>query len=139
MSGQEQPNKSMDEEKMGMETDERRIERIDNFLEQISEEEIDDGNYSGNINYHIKIGMSQKNVTIENGKAVFEIPINLFMQNEDEYDLDDTMVLACEIDFSDNSFHVTGKQEQDGKPYSGDLDKSYDKALELILDAYKKS
>ncbi len=119
-------------EKIGNETQEQHIKKIDDFCYRISEEEIDTGTYSGNIKYHIKIGRSQKDVRIDNGTAFFEVPLNLFMQNEDDYRCDDTMNLTCEINLSDWSLQITGKQNEDGKPYQGDLDKWHDDAVEYI-------
>ena len=81
---------------------------------------------------YIKIGRTQKDVIIQDGKALFEVPVNLFLQNEDQYDYEDTMIILCEINLSDNSLSIKGKLGEKGEFYEGELDEWYEDATQFL-------
>lgn len=54
------------------------------------------------------------------------------MQNEDQYEHEDTMIISCEMNLSDNSVNIAGKLGEKGEPYDGELDEWYESATQFI-------
>lgn len=112
--------------------DDEQIARIEDILDRMSEQEIDSGVMGGNTRYHVKVGRSQKDVAIEGGKAVFEVPVVLSMQNEDRYEVDDPMYIVCQFDLADESLSFVETRDMDGAEYEGDLEDWYDDAVLFV-------
>jgi len=68
---------------------------IINVLNSMNWEEIE-----GNREYQIMLGRTQKDVIIKDGKAYFEVPVFCLITDGD---IDDQMVISCELNLSDNS------------------------------------
>lgn len=122
----------------GQEPQELSAKQIEDFVLDFSGEEIDRQHVAGNIEMIIKIGWDTSEVKVENKIAFFDIPIDLDMQNEDEYRNDDRMVLKYQVDLANNTIKFLDKVDGDGKPFKGDLDQWEKDVKDLVEDKFEE-
>lgn len=93
------------------EAGEKRIRRIQAFLDEIKNQEIEIDKEGGQFeNALIKIGEEKPEIISENGKIFFKLPINLYAYSNNygkiSYKLSATEYLTCEADLIDSSINT---------------------------------
>ncbi len=109
-----------------------KLQQLRERLETLEGEEIASGSYHGDTRYHVALNRPQTEVVVEQGVAVFEVPVNLFLSNSGEYRTEDTMILLCAMRLSDGAVQVQKKSAEDGSLYAGELDEWYADAVNYI-------
>ena len=119
--------------------------KIEDALDDLNYEEIASGDYGPGIKYFIKFGRSSKPLETQGDVVTLEIPVNLDMQNEDQYENQDCMNLKVELDKKTGTVRIVKKLEgYQVKPgeketeYKGELDQWYEDAKSMIEDKFKK-